>query len=166
MPVILVRPTDEDAADYADNLALHNSRIESIRRIVSPDAVNPLTSNDLPDTFIEDAYYLNEAEALVLKDVGMTASDVDTDDDDFEALVRLVQKRLSILIIPQVAQLLRSTILGNTDQFAEINLQDRIDTIEKSYTNDVKNINPDFETSDIYPVSIVTTNTYNAVDNY
>ncbi|MYF53633.1 MAG: hypothetical protein F4039_09010 [Gammaproteobacteria bacterium] len=160
MPVILVKPTDEDDVDYQSDLDLYNSRIGSVRKIVSPDITSKISEDNLLESDIADPYYLEQAELAVLRDTGIKRSEVDTASDNFETLVRLVQKKLAIMVIPQVAQTVRESIIGNTWQYQQIDWEKRIEKLNAEYSTEVLDINPGFEPSGIYPVLILSTDTY------
>ena len=158
MAKILIKPTDTTSATYEADLAVYRSRQQSIRRIASPDIAEPLTTEQLPDDLLEDEYYINSAEDKVLRDTGFTT--ISPDDNNFPKVLRLVQRRMAIMLIPQAAQIIRTSFLQDQVQYQEIDWQKRIEELEEEYLADVQELNPDSSTAFAGNlVNIVTTTT-------
>ena len=133
MADILIKP------DPADQMAtdLYNLRLEGVRLKGSPDIVNPITAELLPNSVIENPVYIQSAEVKVLNDSKMSASSItslDKTGDVFLGLVLGVQIQLAILLAPQIAQILQESTLGDSTRYQEIKVEDRIKKLEEEYT--------------------------------
>ena len=115
----------------------YSSGMDSIRKRVSPFAISPITAAQLPNAFIDDPIFVNPAEAKVIADkdttVGCIVALLARDSAEFETLQILVWIRIAIELIAQVPQQLAVVALSIQDRYAEIDWQDRILALERSY---------------------------------
>ena len=114
----------------------YSSGMDSIRKRVSPFAISPITAAQLPNAFIDDPIFVNPAEAKVIADKETTAAAVALlarDSAEFETLQILVWIRIAIELIAQSPQQLAVVAISIQDRYAEIDWQDRILALERSY---------------------------------
>lgn len=166
-PVALIVPTDPTDPVYLANLARYNSdlaifesQLEGIRLLSSTELTVKLTETQLPESFITNDVYLREAERVVLLDTANTSADVSglsPDSDEFLDLVYLVQLRVTIEMIPQIAQIVRESLLQDSGTYQEIDWEKRIERFEKRYSGKAQIINPAATTSGTLNVPVALT---------
>ena len=114
----------------------YSSGMDSIRKRVSPFAISPITAEQLPNDFIDDPIFVNPAEATVIADKETTVAAVALlarDSAELETLQILTWLRIAIELIAQAPQQLAVVALSMQDRYAEIDWQDRILALERSY---------------------------------
>lgn len=141
MAQIYVKPTDTTASDYLVRLALFEKRVMSVRRFVSPDLTNPLTLAQLPDDVITDPIYVEPAESKVLSDLGLTTFDLNS--PEIEKQVVLIGIQIAIFSIPQIQQIIRESTLGDSTQYSELNVKDRIEFLNIRYGDQLEEATPE-----------------------
>ena len=124
----------------------YSAQLESIRRLASPNAAAPLSTAQLPDAFITDPIYLDSQERYVLRKLNRTSAP-NSGDSDYERIVYLVQLRVAIKLLPQLPSILRQTMVGETIQIQEYDLEKRLADLEEEYMEETEVIVPDSSSS-------------------
>ena len=137
MPVvIIVEPVSTDS-NYEKDLEIFNGSMDSIRKRVSPDALDPITARQLPNTFINDPIFIEPAEAQVLAHKKMRAADVAShkaaNDAVYQELLVLTEIRVCIEMLPQLPQQVRRIYVGVTTQSSEVKISEKISQLEMTY---------------------------------
>lgn len=149
MGVIIPIPTfvdpDNPTADEtaADNL--YKARAQVVRNTLSPDLAVRFTPEQIPDDIIFEEGSLRVDEAKVMNDADMTTAEIQAlaaGSAELESLVYAVELRRAIRFIPQAAQMIRDGLLGNSQQFQEIDWIEREKRMENDYQDAIKLVNP------------------------
>ena len=149
MGTIIPKPTFVDADNptpdetAADNL--YKARAQVVRNTLSPDLVVRFTAKQIPNDIIFEEGSLRVDEAKVMSAADMTVAEVQAltaGSAELESLVYAVELRRVIRFIPQAAQMIRDGLLGNTQQFQEIDWTERVKRLETDYQDAVKIVNP------------------------
>jgi len=103
------------------NVASYLSQIRNILRI-------GLTSEDLPDATIQEAAFLRRAELAVYEKTGLTDQTYDAISDPLkqERLRIAVLYRTAALLVPALPEIVRESFLGELQQFAQIDWEQKI----------------------------------------
>ena len=146
MFLVLVKPTEPTAPNYDSDLALYESDLDGVRKMASPNLVEPITADDMPSEVLE--VFLYSAEQQVLRDVGLTVDEVRNmprDSERFKKLRSLVRKRLAINISPNLPALLRESFLSyaHDEQWERIGWKERQAELQEQYTDELIDFNPD-----------------------
>ena len=155
-PTLPDSPTTQQQADYDAALLVYNGRIEAIRLLASPDIASPMTADDIPESVIANSVYLLAAERRVMRDTAIT--DLTTvSADDLASLVYMTQILLAFRFLAQLPEQLRETLLGETNQFQEITLDQRKQNLLSEYNDELVVINPSSGKSLGFRIPVATT---------
>ena len=148
--IIITKPTfvDPDNPTSAETAAqaLYESRLQTVRLIVSPDLISMFDATELPDAVLADDGYLGAAEREVLRHSGKTAAEVAAlavDSEELALLVYATQLQMAIRMIPQLAQMIQEGLLSETQRFAEVDWEQRKAGLLADYKTKVLLVNPD-----------------------
>ena len=111
--------------------------MDSIRKRVSPFALDPITAEQLPNAFIDDDIYIYAAEMRVIADKETTvvaAAALDRASTEYRELLILTETRIAIELISQVPQQLSAAVLQQRADYAEIDWETRVEILEGAYT--------------------------------
>lgn len=147
MASIITKPTDTTSPSYQADLDTFNAQVQEIRDLISPDIRVVITEELLPEQRIIP--YIRRASYKVLKDVGISITDLNDLDKTSERYLQLVDLQeivTAIGLIPQAAQTIRTSFVQQSLQHAEIDWEKRIEELEENYEDLIEIVNPDAET--------------------
>ena len=157
MATIIIKPTDANAPNYAADLAVYESHIDGVRKLASPNLVEPITADDLPTEILGNDVFLRSAERQVIRHAGLTTSEVASlpiDSEKFAILLTMVQLRLAINISPRLPELLRESVLSyaHDEQWEQIGWKVRQEELQEEDTEELLEINPDADVLQSLPM--------------
>ena len=122
-----------------------------------------LTSLHLPDNRIQARNVLPKANRSILKLVGMTETEYQAlpeDDVRRQVFVEAAINKAASILIPTVAQLIRSNVNGIYTQYQRIDWKDRSEQIDAELLNDLAPYMPGDSPTDLYTADSSTKEPY------
>lgn len=119
------------------------AHITSIRRLGSIDILDPISATELPDDVIEDQIYLDSAESEVLRDTGLSVSDVNAATGERQkALQTLLIIKTVQLLLPQFIQITDQRVLDRATKYQSSDWTEKEEQLQNRYQTTLIIINP------------------------